>query len=50
MSVNAGLPAIAEVGLMKRTFAIWGVTVKVRALDGGAPGLTTVMEPNLEVP
>lgn len=45
VSVNAGLPATAELGLRERTNAVCGVTVKVRALDAAAPGLTTVIEP-----
>jgi len=45
VSVRAGPPATAELGLTKRSDGVTGVTVKVRALDGGALGLTTVMEP-----
>jgi hypothetical protein len=44
VSVNAGLPATAELGLMERKKAVCGVTVKVRAFEAGAPGLTTVMD------
>lgn len=42
--VNAGAPAVTEVGLRESAFADSAVTVKVRALEAGAPGLTTVME------